>query len=338
MRNGLERMKPHPSIRCRRTSRVVEVGVILALIFSASAPLRIRAETLKMTVRGTERTALVHLPAEAPNGELLPLVIAFHGSAWNGSVMEEITGLSSLSDEFGFIVAYPNGSGPAGALSWNTGACCSFALDRGVDDFAFADALLDALIVGYPVDPERIYATGFSNGGMLVHRLAVERPDRFSAVAVVAGALFPSQSAPGAPVPILIMHGTEDSIVPYDGGVGVLAGVSGKTEPSLSVSEAATLWKEANECSGETTVERERNARIESLGECASGAEVLLVTLLGGSHNWPTVQRTSTDYPVDETAEMLLLFSDPAGDEILWDLFESGIDASKTIWEFFDRN
>jgi len=95
--------------------------------------------------------------------------------------MEEVTGFSDLAEREQFIAVYPDGTGPADVRSWNAGACCSFALERGVDDVAFVDELLDRLIADYSVDPRRIYATGFLSGGMFAYTLAIERPERFAA-------------------------------------------------------------------------------------------------------------------------------------------------------------
>ena len=82
-----------------------------------------------------------------------------------------------------FIVAYPDGVGG----SWNALHETGEAEALGVDDVGFVDALIAKLSARYMVDPDRIYATGMSNGGFFAHRLGCERSDRFAAIAAVAG-------------------------------------------------------------------------------------------------------------------------------------------------------
>src|SRR5690606_31858506 len=75
------------------------------------------------------------------------------------------------------------------------------------------------------VDPDRIYATGMSNGGHMSHRLACEAADVFAAVAPVAGSMtVTGNCTPAEPISVLHFHGTSDSIVPYDGYPLVMPG------------------------------------------------------------------------------------------------------------------
>jgi len=109
----------------------------------------------------------------------------------------------------------------------------------------------------------------------------------------------------------------------------------------LRVREAVALWVESNGCSSVTpTITLERNARIESYAPCASSAEVRLIVLVDGRHIWPIVTENDSDFLLTDDAADLIdsLSVEPAelsGPLIAWDLFESGIDASETIWEFF---
>ena len=120
------------------------------------------------------RSALVHLPPQVVEGRPLPLILAFHGGGGNARHQETYTGMDSLSDQVGFIVVYPNGTGRLGdrLLTWNAGTCCGYASDNQVDDVGFVRALVSDLETRLPIDSQRVYATGFSNGAMMAYRLA----------------------------------------------------------------------------------------------------------------------------------------------------------------------
>jgi polyhydroxybutyrate depolymerase len=270
----------------------------------------------------------------------VPLLLVFHGSTWNGLTMEDITGFDVIADRERFIVVYPDGTGPGDILSWNAGYCCSTALEQDVDDLAFVAALLDVLTESYPIDQDRVYATGFSNGAMLTYVLAAEYPQSFAAVAPVAGAMYPGQEFPEIPVPILIMHGSSDAVVPFDGGWGALGSLSGRTVPMLAVQDTVDLWLSNNGCTQDSpSVVRERNARIETYADCNASSEVVLVILVDGRHVWPTVTANASDFLLTEDAAAFLTTpSDDSTDSVDWALFESGIEASEIIWEFFSRH
>ena len=298
-------------------------------------------ERLVVEVDGVIRAAWVHEPDNLAPGDRVPLVLAFHGSAWNAEVMRRTTGFDELADTEGFIAVYPEGSGPGDVHSWNALSCCSFALEAGVDDLEFVRRLLDELVARYPVDPERVYATGFSNGGMMTHLLGTELTERFAAIAVVSGGMFGTESMPATPLPVLVIHGTGDIILPYDGGWGALRTLSGKLNPILPVTETVAFWREVNGCKSDPERSAFRNVIVRTYAGCGSGAEVIVYTLLDGDHSWPVLTQSSPDALLaDPSGDLLSLLSSDgslggASDAVPWDLFEIGIDASDVIWEFF---
>ncbi len=237
----------------------------------------------KLVVNGVVRSYLLHLPS-ARSG-VCPLVVNLHGGGEDATIAERNTGMSDAADEFGFAVAYPN------ALDdrWNDG--------RGVkkqnfDDVAFISQLIDHLVEEYEICPSRIYACGLSNGGMMVHRLSAELSGKLSAIATVAGSMPKNVGAKFAlerPLSALIIHGTSDPIIPFDGGK-VNSHLGGLV---LSARETALKYVVANGLSSKPEIEElhssdERcNFKLEKFGKETNGPEVHFYAIEEGGHCWP---------------------------------------------------
>jgi polyhydroxybutyrate depolymerase len=260
-----------------------------------------------------ERSYLLHVPA-GPHDAPLPLVIALHPFASNAARFERDTRLSAVADEQGFIVAYPN----AFAGAWNDGSLSR----REQDDVRFIDELIEAIAMEAPVDDRRVYVTGFSNGGFLAYRLAFDLPGRFAATAAV-GANMPAwlagEPAP-PPMPLMYFHGTEDGIVPFEGGV--VQPAPGVRFDLLSASETVDYWVAANGAGAVPEVEALPDAapddgtRVvrERYAAGDAGAPVVFHRVECGGHTWPG-GRDAFGIIVGRTSE--------------------DIDASRVIWDFF---
>ena len=152
-----------------------------------------------------------------------PLVVLVHGYTSSGSQQESYFKLSALADEYGFLFIAPDGTvEKAGQKNrfWNAGEmCCNFQ-GSDVNDAAYLKTLIDAVRAKYSVDPKRIYMSGHSNGGFMVHRMAYEYPETIAAVAALNGSapIRWSKPAPADPVAILHIHGTVDRLNAYHGG------------------------------------------------------------------------------------------------------------------------
>jgi polyhydroxybutyrate depolymerase len=238
-----------------------------------------------------ERSYLVHLPATYDSRKPTPVVVAFHGGGANADNMVRFSGLNGKSDEAGFIVVYPNGTGRLRkVLTFNGGNCCGYASANGVDDVEFTRQILLDLSASANVDPKRVFATGMSNGGIMAYRLASELSDRIAAIAPVSGPMGTDTPRPKRPVPVIHMHGTEDEFAPFRGGKG--RGISG-TE-FYSVERSVQAWVKANGCGPApvvTTVPdtaKDGTAVVRTTyGVCKDGAEVVLIAIEGGGHTWP---------------------------------------------------
>lgn len=219
---------------------------------------------------GRQRTYLLH---PAPTGLERALLVVLHGSGGRGRMVERRTGFDAIAERAGVVVAYPDGVDAV----WNDG----WRPASVVDDVGFLSALVDSLVAEFDIDPARVYATGFSNGGGMVHRLACEST-RFAAIAPVAGympARIAERCRGGPPVSVLAVHGTDDAVVPYDQQLtGILehwVARDGCTAPAESV-----RWPDRDP--GDDTL-----VRIDQHTRCRAGSRVVLYSIEGGGHTWP---------------------------------------------------
>jgi polyhydroxybutyrate depolymerase len=221
----------------------------------------------------------LHVPAAYEEQTLTPLVLSFHGHGGTAAQNELLTGLSPLADLHRFIAVYPQGVvGPDGATGWNTGR----RQDPAVDDLLYVDTLLTHLQESLCVDPQRIYATGFSNGGGMTAILACVFADRIAAFAPVAGDFYPQVGGchPARPAPIVELHGTLDAINPYEGSLRL---------DYPPVGTWLSDWAQRDGC-GAAPVFTRMNADVtaEQWSDCRDGAAVLHYRLTGIGHIWPS--------------------------------------------------
>lgn len=167
-----------------------------------------------MQYGGRERSFALYIPRGYDGKAALPLLVALHGGLGTGTIFEAQAQLRPHAERLGYFVVYPDGVG----RTWNAGSCCGKAAREHVDDVGFIAALVHKLERAYRIDSDRIYATGFSNGAMMVHRIACERPRLFTAIAPVAGSIMGDHCNPDAPTPALLVRGRADERIPWDGG------------------------------------------------------------------------------------------------------------------------
>ena len=236
-----------------------------------------------LTIGGLQRTYLVHAPA---GGAPVGLVLNLHGAGQTGGVQAALTGYNAVADQYGFVVAYPDGID----LSWADGRGASVPDRQGIDDVGFLAALIDRLSGEYGIPAGRVFVTGMSAGAFMANRLACDRADLISAIAPVSGTLGTGvPCAPSRAVSVLQIHGTADPVVPYSGG-----GMIGRGGASEIVSAPALtgLWAAQDRCASPPTPTPAEVPRLVAAG-CAGGAEVVLVSINGGGHIWPADQAIS---------------------------------------------
>jgi polyhydroxybutyrate depolymerase len=274
------------------------LGIVLALTPGTAA-----AQARRITVAGVEREYRVHLPAAA-SGRPDALVLVLHGGGGTAAGIAAHTRFDRVADRGGFIVVYP----AARNRYWLDARP---GYERG-DDVAFLRLLADTLRRQHGIPAHRVFAAGISNGAMMSYRLACEAPGSVAAIGVVAGAMpaaLRNSCAGAAPAALVALHGTEDRLVPFDGGGSLLA-----------VPASVSLWAARAGCGAATTSDSIDAVRDGTLvirmvyPACAVPIEVH--TIRGGGHTWPGGPRVRARILGRTTRE---------------------IDAAEVLWRFFDR-
>lgn len=232
-----------------------------------------------LSIGGLQRSYVLHVPPGPPNG----LVINLHGAGMNGGQQAALTGYNAVADQYGFVVAYPDGID----TTWADGRGASLPDRQGVDDVGFLATLIDRLSQDFRIPPGRVFVTGMSAGAFMANRLVCQRADLVAAIAPVAGTIGAAlPCAPSRPVSVMAVHGTADPVVPFDGGTMV-----GRGGPSdiVSAPALAERWREINRCPGPLVPDPAATAEIQEMSAvgCAGGTEVVLVRINGGGHTWP---------------------------------------------------
>ncbi len=245
-----------------------------------------------LMVGGLQRTYLIYLPQSLDPTTPVPFVFVFHGYTMSGQDMHDITQYSLLADQEGFGLAFPDGEGGAGSLAnpWNVEnagqTVCGvgqFASASG-DDFAFVDAMKADVLTDQCLDAAHVYATGFSMGGYFTHHMACYRSDIRAAAPHSGGTLADLSSCTTGHVPMIIFHGTSDSVISDGCDDPFAAAVSG-FPPS------ATLWAARNGCQTTyTTVPETGDAggagQCYLYDGCPADGQVELCTFNGMDHCW----------------------------------------------------
>jgi polyhydroxybutyrate depolymerase len=258
-----------------------------------------------ISVGGVTRSYLVYRPAVLPAAA--PLVVMLHGGFGSGAQAERSYHWDAQADRGHFLVAYPDGLDRA----WNTGGgCCGTPGQSNVDDIGFITAMVSAIEHEVPVDPDRVYATGISNGGVMDYTLACHTTI-FAAIGPDSATEMGSCPSP-APVSVIHIHGTADKFIPYDGGPGVGSGrIDGPAIPALNAT-----WRAIDRCAAPRVTTA--GVVTTSIASCPGGRAVQLITIAGAGHQWPGA-------PADRLAQ-LLLHTDPPS---------TALNATAVIWQFF---
>lgn len=279
------------------------------LVISSASWSEVNSTTHQMVFATKPRSYGLFVP-EGLDTTPKPVVFVLHGGMGNGRHAQQITGMSKLAKQQGFIAVYPDGAqAKAGIMrrmkTWNAGECCGAAVKQGSDDVGFLKAVIEDIARQHMIDRKRIYFTGHSNGAMMAYRVACEAPEMVAAIVPISGTLALSDCRAGQPVPVLHIHGTGDNNVPLDGGKGKrsIAGVEHR-----SVWETLRLLSKKRDCKP-PMIQRTATGKMYSY-QCNNGAPFFLQLIEGGGHPWPGSNR---------------------------DKFHSGVSGSQAAWEFLQH-
>lgn len=258
---------------------------------------------------GQQREYRVYVPRTL-TGKPASLVVMLHGGFGSAEQAELVYGWNAQAERDGFVVVYPEGEG----RSWNAGGCCGPAMKKDLDDVGFIETVLAEVGNGLDIDPDRTFATGMSNGGIMAYRLACETR-LFAAIAPVSATMLVDCDAQG-PVSVLHIQGALDESVPPDGSPG--AGTQQIDGPPLA--DVLAYWRGIDGC-GEPVPSESGDPEVLSVeaAGCDAGTAVHYVEIADAGHQWPGASSSDIrdelggDPPstrIDATAEIARFFAD----------------------------
>ncbi len=301
---------------------------LLGLNFNACSPSRgisTNDITQEMEFDGRERNYIVHLPPKEKMNTPVPLLFHLHGG---GGTAKGTAGLTfgrfnALADQEGFIVVYPN----AINKNWNDGRKLEgeLAWKEDIDDVGFITAIVNEIKQKYNIDESRIFTTGMSNGGFMSSRLLCDRANIFRGGAILTASLskdYMPKCNPEKPVAVMVMNGTDDPLVPYNGGqVKVFRKTRGEI---VSTDEIMDFWKAENGCEVKQdkvelpdSVDDGTTVSVTKYTNCKEEGTLVLYTINGGGHTWPGGKQYLGKALIGKTNR------DIVACDVIWDFFKA---------------
>ena len=270
-------------------------GIITASQISPKAPLG--ASKLFIDVNGSQRTYYLFSTSNL-NKKNVPLLLMLHGGGGSAESSIKFTKLGSLGPLSGIDVIFPEGSNLGHPYRWNTGLPTGTDIDK-VKDIEF----IDKLVKKYASEKRPIFLAGLSNGGMMVLNQLCNGTTRFDGAFVVAGGTSQQildQCHANVRMPILLVHGLQDSVVPYGGGLVVRGSREKSTTlsetPLVSHTKLVDFWRRRNICrdtykSSIPILSLQSNQEInikDYVTKHFDCKQTLSIVLNEGDHGWPT--------------------------------------------------
>ncbi len=236
----------------------------------------------------------LHIPANYVTLNGNGVVYFLHGSG--GTDSDGLTtGWVEKSDSVGFLAVFPQATASSlnGSTQWADFFSPNFTTPP--DDSTFLQQLIDHIENNLFAGGKKVYIAGFSSGGYMAHRAAIDLSDRVAAIAVYEGALMESPPATtnvvpqpknGIPVSVVMLHGDTDKVVPY-------CGDNNTKEISSSLDDTFTYWAAADACAQIETqtlctggIPSSLAVQGKTATNCAGSADVIAYRLDFGTHRF----------------------------------------------------
>ncbi|MEE2907375.1 MAG: PHB depolymerase family esterase [Planctomycetota bacterium] len=264
--------------------------LVATVVSGLAVPMVAHAQNITFPHDGLDREYLIHVPNELP--ESASLVLVLHGYGMNNSQLEKCCGWPDLADERGFVVAFPNGSlDKSNKHFWDVDYPIHQEIE--IDDDGFLRELAFHLQDLYGINPDKVFVTGFSNGGDMSYQLACRESETFMAFAPVTGTMMDSlftNCDPAVPHPILAMNGTSDNVVLYNGDMDNATGWG----PYRSVPEIIAFWAKVLETTDmdqtnlpDVNPNDGSTVRLDIYSSLQNDLELWFYAVIGGGHEWP---------------------------------------------------
>lgn len=276
-------------------------------------------DLIELDIHGVRREYLLHVSKRKPK-QPAPLVILLHGTGGSARWAQEETQLDQTAKREGFVIVYPQALTPdpkqppkflTNPPMWNAGS--TLFPNHKPDDLGFICELLDDMPRRTPIDPSRVYVTGFSNGAAMCFELAAKLGDRIAAIAPIAG--YCRIKKIGRPVPTLYIIGADDPMVPPRGGE-FMSPWTNEIKQRPPVLEGLNLWAKLLGCRSKRTVIEERNGVL--IEQYPGPVEFQVIIVSGLGHHWPGGQGRLKKKLAGEPSQRL--------------------NANKVMWSFFRRH
>src|ERR1022692_1370017 len=313
-------------------------GICLVMLLVSSSA-RAQETKEKVTVEDVDRAYMVRLPRGYDHGQKYPVVILLHGMNQDTDDIERLTRFNELADKDGIIAVFPSAQGGR----WNVGVTppARQPMMGGpgrqenkpapADDVEFLTQMLDQMATKFSVDPARIYAAGLSEGGLMAMKVGCAMADRIAAIAPVGAAMPKTMIClPSRPLPVVMINGTSDPVVPYGGGTE-----HNLQLPTISVEDSAKAWARINRCAEKPTQSKlpahekgGMETKVDTFDGCQQGAQVVSYSVKGGGNTWPGGEQYEVEKQIGKTSQ------DLNANETLWSflvtkkLAKSGTDSS----------
>lgn len=248
-----------------------------------------------LTHNNLEREYTIIIPESYSQESSIPLIINFHGFGDVINTYMNNADMRELANSKKFLLVYPQGSSLEGSPHWNP---CPVGNENksSADDLGFISTMISEISLEYNIDYDRIYATGYSNGGMMAYGLAHFKSDLITAIASVSGAMLDCIDSDVHPMPILHLHGTNDEIIPYNGN-SYYSSVQHTLDYWIEINNTSTIPSLETDESGNITVEH----YVYTNGESSMSVEHY--KYLGGGHVW-----FETPFKGEMTSELIWNF------------------------------